>query len=427
MPHSEGDSLRLHESFKRLPVTESPDCAATPVDPKVELSIVMPCLNESQTLEECIRVALEAIRKIGLNSEIVIADNGSSDGSQSLAQSLGARVVAVELRGYGSALRGGILASRGEFVVMGDCDGSYDFGHAARIVGKLREGNDLVMGNRFRGGIEKGAMPWKHRYIGNPVLTGIGRLLFRCPVGDFHCGLRGLRRSAFERLDLNTPGMEFASEMVIKAALADLRIAEVPTVLRPDGRDRAPHLRSYRDGWRHLRFMLLFSPRWLFFFPGCGLAVAGLFLMGIISLGSPARIAGITLSVNSSIAASMLLILGCQLVMTGLFARVLATRIGVLPPCETLSRWSFRLTLETGVAAGLVTAVVGTLLLVWATLIWSNTGFSQLGPALTVQMVVPAMTLMVFGTQLFFTSFLFGLFGLTTHRPAARESSGVRE
>mgnify|MGYP002630036864 CR=1 FL=1 len=233
---------------------------------------MVPCLNEAETLAFCIAEAQQALLEADLDGEVVIADNGSTDGSQQIAEDLGARVVNVTAKGYGSALRGGIEAARGEFIVMADADGSYDFGHAPRIVDKLREGYDLVMGNRFLGGIEPGAMPWKHRYIGNPVLSGIGRLFFNCPAGDFHCGLRGFSKAAYERMGLTTTGMEFASEMVIKSTLNGLKIAEVPTILRPDGRSRPPHLRSFRDGWRHLRFMLIFCPRWLFVIPGAVLS-----------------------------------------------------------------------------------------------------------------------------------------------------------
>ncbi len=372
----------------------------------------MPCLNEILTIRDCIEEAIRAMKNAGICGEVVIADNGSTDGSQELAASLGARVVDVAQRGYGSALRGGIAASRGEFVVMGDCDGSYDFGHAPRIVEKLQEGYDLVMGNRFLGGIQPGAMPWKHRYIGNPVLSGIGRLLFRCPAGDFHCGLRGFRRDMYDQLGLNTTGMEFASEMVIKAQLGGFKIAEVPTVLRPDGRDRPPHLRSFRDGWRHLRFMLLFSPRWLFFVPGCTLALMGLLLMIIVAIGSPTRLGAVSLSVNTSIAASLLTILGAQLTFTGLFARRLATRLGVLPPCRSLGRLASRLSLEWGVVAGIMSTSAGLALFALAMSRWSESGFAKLDPMLTMRFVVPAMTLMVLGTGLSFLSFLFGLVGL---------------
>lgn len=235
----------------------------------------MPCLNEAETLAACIAEAQAALKEADIEGEIIVADNGSTDGSQRIALAMGARVVEVTRKGYGNALSGGIEAAAGQYIVMGDADASYNFSHIPRIVESLLDGADLVMGNRFRGGIAPGAMPRLHRYLGNPVLTGIGRLLFRCPVGDFHCGLRGFSKAAYRRMELSTAGMEFASEMVIKSTLKGLRVTEVPTVLRPDGRSRPPHLRSWRDGWRHLRFMLLFCPRWLFLFPGLFLFLGG--------------------------------------------------------------------------------------------------------------------------------------------------------
>src|SRR2546426_1750304 len=241
-----------------------------------EVSIVIPCLNEAETLELVVSEVQAGIKDAALSAEIVVADNGSTDGSQGIAAGLGARVVAVEEKGYGSALRGGMTAARGKYIVMGDADGSYDFSSIGVFVNALREGNDFVMGNRFKGGIEPGAMPWKHRWIGTPVLSALARLFFRTPVGDVNCGLRALSKSAFMKLNLQTTGMEFASEMVVKASLHGLRIAEVPIVLRPDRRSRRPHLRSWRDGWRHLRFMLLFTPAWLFLIPGVLMVAVGL-------------------------------------------------------------------------------------------------------------------------------------------------------
>ena len=256
------------------------ECAKVPFP--MEVSLVMPCLNEAETLEFCIVEAQGALSEAGLDSEVVIADNGSTDGSQQIARDLGARVVDVADKGYGNALRGGIAGARVEFIVMADADGSYDFSHAPRILAKLRGGYDLAMGNRFLGGIEPGAMPWKHQYIGNPVLSGIGRLFFACPAGDFHCGLRGFSKAAYDKMGLTTTGMEFASEMVIKSTLNGLKITEIPTVLRPDGRSRPPHLNSWRDGWRHLRFMLIFCPRWLFVIPGLTLSLVGIVLMMLL-------------------------------------------------------------------------------------------------------------------------------------------------
>src|SRR5216683_5320693 len=244
----------------------------------IELSVVMPCLNESATVGTCVKKALGAMARHGIHGEVIVADNGSTDGSPRIAAEQGARVVPIETRGYGSALRGGIAAARGRFVLMGDADDSYDFTQLNAYVGKLREGYDLVMGNRFQGGILPGAMPPLHRYLGNPVLTGIGRLFFKSPVGDFHCGLRGFRKEAIEGLRLRTLGMEYAGEMIVKASAFGLRITEIPTTLSPDRRDHAPHLRTWRDGWRHLRFLLLYSPRWLFLYPGIALFALGIIL-----------------------------------------------------------------------------------------------------------------------------------------------------
>lgn len=377
----------------------------------IEVSIVMPCLDEAETIAFCIEEAMAALEDSGIKGEVVIADNGSTDGSQAIATDLGARVVDVSEPGYGNALRGGIESSYGEIVVMADSDGSYDFGHVPRIVEKMREGYDLVMGNRFRGGIEKGAMPWKHRYIGNPVLSGIGRLLFQSPVKDFHCGLRGIRKTAFLNLNLTTTGMEFASEMVIKATLAKLPMIEVPTVLRPDGRNRPPHLQSWRDGWRHLRFMLLFSPRWLFAVPGLCLMSIGIIAMTLIAIGGPARIGGVGFSVNTSIASSMMVILGFQLLSTGVFARTLASRIGLLPPSRLLVWAGKIMTLERGLVAGIVIALFGIALLGSAGLAWRAEEFGKLERTLTLRQVIPAMTTIIVGIQLLFQSFLLGLIG----------------
>src|SRR3981189_339679 len=266
----------------------------------IELSVVMPCLNERATVGTCVQKALGAMGRHGIRGEVIVADNGSTDGSQQIARGQGARVVPIETPGYGSALRGGIAAARGRFILMGDADDSYDFTQVHIFVSKLREGYDLVMGNRFQGGILPGAMPPLHRYLGNPVLTGIGRLFFKSPVGDFHCGLRAFRRDAIERLDLRTHGMEFASEMVVKAAAFGLRVTEIPTTLSPDGRDRAPHLRTWRDGWRHLRFLLLYSPRWLFLYPGMALFVLGLLLSALLFWGD-LNLGKVTLSYHTLI------------------------------------------------------------------------------------------------------------------------------
>src|SRR5438309_9213792 len=317
----------------------------------IEVSILMPCLNEVETLAACIRKALSAIDKDDLAAEVIVADNGSTDGSQDVAEKLGARVVEVAHKGYGSALIGGIEAARGRFVIMGDADDSYDFSALGPLVDKLRQGYDLVMGNRFSGGIAAGAMVWSHRWVGNPVLTFISRVFFRTPVGDMHCGLRGFRKDAIDKLHLRATGMEFASEMVIKASLRRLKIAEVPTRLRPDGRSRPPHLRTWRDGWRHLRFLLMLSPRWLLLYPALVFLTVGLagllwLSVGIVHLGP------LGLGVHTMLACATLVVVGLQLGGLGLVARTYAARSGLLPPSPWLQRWLTRLTVERGLLLG---------------------------------------------------------------------------
>ena len=268
---------------------------------------------------------------MGFEGEVIVADNGSTDGSRELARAAGARVVPVEAKGYGSALMGGILAARGKYVVMGDADDSYDFSHVPRFLEKLRAGYDLVMGNRFLGGIQPGAMPALHRYLGNPVLSGIGRLFFHSPCGDFHCGLRGFSKEAIERLDLRTTGMEFASEMVVKATLHGLRIGEVPTTLSPDGRSRPPHLRSWRDGWRHLRFLLLYSPRWLFFYPGLTHCCSTGLTIILWLLPGPRRVGPVVLDVHTMLGGAALVLIGFQSVAFAVLAKVFAVNSGLMP------------------------------------------------------------------------------------------------
>ena len=374
-----------------------------------EVTVLMPCLNEAETLASCIQEAMAAFHDRGIAGEVVIADNGSTDGSQAIAIALGARVVAVSNKGYGNALMGGIEASRGRYVLMGDSDASYNFGHVPRFVEKLREGYDLVMGNRFLGGIEPGAMPWKHRWIGNPVLSGIGQLFFRCPAGDFHCGLRGFSKAAYEKMELSTPGMEFASEMVIKSTLNGLKITEIPTVLRPDGRSRPPHLRSCRDGWRHLRFMLLFCPRWLFVIPGATLACLGLTLMMVLVTSGTYWIGHIGLSVNTMLVAGAMVLVGYQILLAGTFARALGTILGSHPHSPFLDRWQKRLAMEYGVIAGGILTVLGILLLAKATWLWESSGFGRLAPEISVRQVIPAVIMIGVGVQTVFGSFFLSM------------------
>src|SRR5579864_2624849 len=374
------------------------DAAAT----AVEVSIVMPCLNEAETLAACIQKAQAAIGKGALAAEIIVADNGSTDGSPVVARELGARVVEVKRRGYGSALIGGIDAARGELVIMGDADDSYDFGAIGPLIEKLRAGCDLVIGNRFAGGIEAGAMPWSHRWVGNPVLTFISRVFFHTPVGDMHCGLRGFRKEAYERMRLRATGMEFASEMVIKASLKGMRIEEVPVMLRPDGRSRPPHLRTWRDGWRHLRFMLLFSPRWLFLYPGLVLFVAGVGLSALLIPG-PRYVGSLRLDIHTLLVAGFLALIGYQLVLFAVFTKIFAIRAGFHPPHALLERVFRYVTLEVGLAAGALVVAVAS---------WGAVGFGSLDPSLTMREVIPAVVLLALGTQTVFASFFISILSI---------------
>ena len=365
----------------------------------IEVTVVMPCLNEAETLAVCIRKALDCLSDNGISGEVVVADNGSTDGSQAIAEAEGARVVPVEVKGYGNALMGGIDSARGRYVLMGDADDSYDFSALLPFIEKLREGNDLVMGNRFRGGIAPGAMPALHRYLGNPVLSGLGRLFFRCPVGDFHCGLRGFSREAIWRMKLQTTGMEFASEMVVKATLLGLRIVEVPTTLSPDGRSRPPHLRSWRDGWRHLRFMLLFSPAWLFLYPGLLLMIVGLGVGGWL-LPEARQLGGATLDVNTLAYSSLAVLLGFQSVLFAVFTRTFVGTQGLGPKSRVLNKLYRYVTLETGLVLGGVLIVLGLAVSIVATLGWSEVDFGNLNPSEVLRQVIPAILAIALGFQI---------------------------
>lgn len=369
----------------------------------LELSVIMPCLNEAETLATCIRKALQCIKENGIAGEVLIADNGSTDGSQAIAESLGARVVPVAAKGYGNALMGGIRAARGRFVIMGDSDDSYDFTNLMPFVSKLREGYELVMGNRFKGGIKPGAMPPLHRYLGNPVLTAIGRIFFHSPCGDFHCGLRGFSKTAAERLDLQTTGMEFASEMVIKAQLLGLRITEVPTTLSPDGRTRPPHLRSWRDGWRHLRFMLLYSPRWLFLYPGIALMIVGVVSWALL-MG--------TGRANSALFSAGAIMIGFQSVTFAALAKIFAINEGLLPEDPRLQGFFKKFSLEVGLIVGVVLILLGLILSAVALGIWGRRGYGALEAAVTLKMVIPAIVSLVLGVQLMLNSFFLSVLNL---------------
>jgi glycosyltransferase involved in cell wall biosynthesis len=368
----------------------------------------MPCLNEAATVGGCVAKARGFLERAGIDGEVLVADNGSNDGSRQLAERAGARVVDVARRGYGAALAAGIAAARGRYVIMGDADDSYDFSQLDGFVARLREGYPLVMGNRFRGEIREGAMPFLHRYLGNPVLSFVGRLLFRTRVGDFHCGLRGFDREAVRSLHLRTTGMEFASELVVKAALAGWRIAEVPTTLSPDGRGRPPHLRTWRDGWRHLRFLLLFSPRWLFLYPGLTLLAAGIALTAALYF-TPLHFMGAGLDIHSMLYASAAALLGMQLCLFALFARVSAQNAGLLARHAALQQFLRTLTLERGLLLGLTVAACG---LVWSAAAfweWREAGFGALDPRVVMRDTIPAATLMVGGMEIMLAAFLLSL------------------
>lgn len=364
----------------------------------LELTVLMPCLNEAQTVGKCIEAARRFLNAAGVRGEVLVADNGSTDNSRELAQAAGARVVEIPERGYGAALLGGIRQARGRFVIMGDADDSYDFSALEPFVASLRAGADLVMGNRFQGGIADGAMPFLHRYLGNPVLSFIGRLFFRTSIGDFHCGLRGFCRESIERLALAAPGMEFASEMVAKAALAGLRIEEVPTTLRPDGRGRASHLRTWRDGWRHLRFLLLFCPRWLFLYPGVALVLAG--ALGLL-LGLPGMEDGVwpQPGVHSLLYMGASTILGVQMIVFALLTKWLAVLTGMVAEPRWMSRVASVFSVELALLLALLVFVSGLLWSLSITLDWGRAGFGTLNPLETMRSVIPAVTLMAVGTQ----------------------------
>jgi glycosyltransferase involved in cell wall biosynthesis len=382
---------------------------------EIELSIIMPCLNEVETLETCIRKARGFLDKTGISGEIIIGDNGSTDGSQDIAVRNGARVVPVAIRGYGAALYYATLAARGRYIIMGDSDDSYDFTALEPFVKNLRAGDDLVMGNRFLGGIRPGAMPWKNRYIGNPILSSIGRLFFRCPAKDFHCGLRGFSRAAFQRMDLRTTGMEFASEMVIKSTLINLRISEVPTTLSPDGRKRPPHLRPWRDGWRHLRFMLLYSPRWLFFVPGILLMLVGLLGVAILCRGA-VNIGRIQLDVHTLLYAAIAVLIGFQAVAFSIFSKIFAVSQGLIPEDPELTRVFDYITLEVGIAFGAVLIILGTGGTIYALAFWRSRSFGPLDPDQMLRMVIPSAFTLMLGCQIVLSSFFLSVLGLRVRR-----------
>jgi hypothetical protein len=397
------------------PETDDGNLSPASVEHGLELTILMPCLNEAETIQACIRKARKFLVENDVDGEVVIGDNGSTDGSQELAEGAGARVVNVPLRGYGAALYEGTLNARGSCIIMGDADESYDFTALWPFLEKLRDGCDLVMGNRFLGGIRPGAMPWKNRYIGNPVLSGIGRLFFRCPARDFHCGLRGYSAKAFRRMDLQTTGMEFASEMVIKANILGMRIAEVPATLDPDGRSRPPHLRPWQDGWRHLRFMLLYSPRWLFLIPGMLLILLG--GVGVVALSEGDISAGsIHLGVHTMLYAAMTILVGYQAVLFSLFTKVYAISEGLLPEDPRLNRLFRFVTLEFGLVVGVALLLLSAIMTLYAFDYWRERSFGPLEPEKMLRLVIPPAFAFVFGSQTILSSFFLSVLGLRIRR-----------
>ena len=385
----------------------------------MELTVLMPCLNEAETLALCIGKAQAFLKRAGIAGEVLIADNGSTDGSQKIAEALGAHVVPVAQKGYGAALLGGIAAARGRYVIMGDADDSYDFSALEAFVERLRSGVDLVMGNRFKGGIDEGAMPPLHRYLGNPVLSFIGRLFYRIDTGDFHCGLRGFRADSIRALDLRTSGMEFASEMVVRAALAGLRIEEVPTTLKPDGRSRAPHLRTWRDGWRHLKFLLMYNPRWLFFIPGTALACIGLVFAALLVFGPLRVINNLSLDLNTFVAACFAVITGVQLITFGAISRHYAHMTGILPESRRSTWLSGYLSTDRLAANAGLLFTAGMLFFGYAVARWASLGFGPLDNSEIPRIVVLGLSLVVISFQAFFSAFLLGVLEIPLKRGAA--------
>jgi glycosyltransferase involved in cell wall biosynthesis len=375
------------------------------------VTILMPCLNEAETLAFCVRQAVASLRDNNVVGEVLIADNGSTDGSQKIAVEEGARVVAVPVRGYGAALMAGIENARGKYILMADADASYDFGHLPRFLAKLEQGDDLVMGNRFSGEIKPGAMPPLHRYLGNPVLSAIGRLFFGIPVRDFHCGIRAFRRDSMLGLNLRTTGMEFASEMVVKSSLAGLRLAEVPTTLSPDGRSRAPHLRTWRDGWRHLRFLLLYSPRWLFFNPGIVTFFLGV-LLSLWLLPGPRTLGRWTFDVDTLTYSLGLVLIGAHISVFAVSAKVFGTQEGFLPPNPKFERVFKYINLEVGLLFGCALLLVGLGILGYAVYIWHGAGFGDLSPQRMLRLTLPSATCFMLGVEAIFGSFFLSLLGM---------------
>jgi glycosyltransferase involved in cell wall biosynthesis len=389
-----------------------------------ELTILLPCLNEAETLATCIAKAQSFLDRSGIVGEILVADNGSHDGSQEIGRRAGARLVAVETRGYGAALRAGIDAARGRYVIMGDADDSYNFAELSLFVEKLRQGYELVMGNRFAGGIAAGAMPLLHRHLGNPTLSRLGRILFKSPIGDIYCGLRGFSRDSMRRLSLSATGMEFAIEMVVKSTLHRLRIAEVPTTLAKDGRSRPPHLRTWRDGWRSLRFFLMYSPRWLFFYPGALTVVVASIVIAALIPG-PIRVHGINFDYKTMLVAAMLDVLGVQMLSFASLAKQFGINTGLLPADPRFRSWHRRLTLDRLAILGAVIVGVGIIGIVFGLDMWRANAFGSLDNRSVLRLVILAVTAIIIGLQIMLAGFMSGILDIPTERRVAERGTNA--
>ncbi len=368
------------------------------------VTVVMPCLNEAQTLETCIKKAQFYFTNNNIDGEIIIADNGSTDGSQDIAQKLGAKVVSIPQKGYGNALKGGINQAKGDYIIMGDADDSYDFSKLELFINKLNEGADFVIGNRFKGGIEKDAMPFLHKYLGNPVLSFLGRLFFNSKIGDFHCGLRGFTKEAYQKLELTTSGMEFASELIVKAHLNNLTIAEVPTILHKDGRNRKPHLNTWQDGWRHLRFLLLYSPKWLFFYPSAFMMLTG-FILSLFLIIAPIKIGNIVFDVHTLLYSTALFIVGFQFFVFYGLTKVFAVTHKLLPKSDRYDAIFKFISLEKGIVIGFLFTIIGIILSIFGFSIWSKENFGPLNVTETLRIIIPAVSIIVIGIQIILFSF----------------------
>lgn len=390
----------------------------------IELTVLMPCLNEAETLKVCIEKALLSFTKLGVTGEVLVADNGSSDGSQEIAIAAGARVVNVELRGYGNALIAGINSSRGKYIIMGDADDSYDFGRLGGFLKELRNGNDLVLGNRFQGGIESGAMPFLHKYVGNPILSFIGRTFYKIKVGDFHCGLRGFKKESISQLNLVCGGMEFASEMIVKASIAKLKIAEIPTTLAKDGRSRSPHLRTFRDGWRHLRFLMFYSPRWLFLYPGFVLMTLGLLMMLTLFFG-PVVVGEVGLDVHTMLYSGAGFLVGLQMTLFSLIAKQIGVAFGVLARSTTLEMFKRYCTFEGGLLLGILLLFSGVALAIWAVSIWASYDFGRIDATTVMRFSVFSVTLVMAGILIAIFSCLMAALDTYSQAPSRPNSRAM--